>query len=157
VIHGQHDFDFLVGAWLVHNRRLVERLSGCDEWSEFDARSDGRMVLGGLGNFDEIAFPWNGETLYGCTLRLFNPATAEWTLNWSDSATGVLFPPQIGRFNNGVGHFYGIEPCNGQTVLTRFIWSGISATTARWEQAFSADGGSTWETNWTMDFEKVGD
>lgn len=154
---GQHDFDFLVGTWNVHHHRLNERLAGCTEWSEFESQSVGKMILGGSGNFDETAFAWGGTTVYGCTIRLFNPLTHEWTLTWSDSATGVLFPPQTGRFEDGIGHFYGLEPCNGRTVLTRFIWSGISATTARWEQAFSADGGGSWETNWIMTFAKSTD
>ncbi len=151
---GRHDFDFLVGRWAVHNTRLRERLCGCTDWDEFEAISSGQMILGGVGNFDATTFDWNGETVHGVTLRLFNPITREWSLNWSDSTTGILFPPLLGRFTDGVGHFYGQELCNGSTIFSRFIWSGISESTARWEQAFSADGGATWETNWIMEFAK---
>jgi hypothetical protein len=147
---GRTDFDFLLGTWQVHNRRLRERLVDCQEWEEFLGVAQVRTVLGGLGNVDEITFTRATGPMQGLSLRLFNPQTREWSIYWSDDQTGVLFPPMIGRFVNGVGEFYAQEVHQQQTVLSRFIWSDITGNTAHWAQALSADGGRTWETNWTM-------
>ena len=40
----------------------------------------------------------------------------------------------------------------GRPITVRFTWSGIDTPEPRWEQAFSDDGGRTWETNWIMQF-----
>ena len=142
------DFDFLHGTWQITNRRLKERLTGCTEWDEFPSRSEVTSAFGGAANVDEIAFP---DGTYGLTLRLFHPERQEWSLYWASSTTGSVFPPVVGSFTDGVGEFFGDDTEGGKTVRVRFIWSGISATTARWEQAFSTDGGQTWETNWVME------
>ena len=149
---GRSDFDFLIGSWTVHNRRLKERLAGSDRWEEFGAKSVVRPVLGGLGNVDRITFagPWAGHE--GMTLRLFNPESQEWSLHWADNTTGGLFTRLVGSFRDGVGAFYAQEAFNGRQIFSRFIWSECSQGQCRWEQAFSADGGTTWETNWTMVF-----
>jgi hypothetical protein len=148
-----HDFDFLHGRWHVRNRRLRRRLVSCDEWDEFPATSTVMPLFDGAGNIDEIDFgPGQAR---GLTLRLFDPEARTWSLHWTTSATGRLFPPIVGTFNGGVGTFYGDDTEGGQPVRVRFVWSGISATTARWEQAFSTDGGQTWETNWIMEFTRI--
>ncbi len=152
---GQHDFDFYVGTWKVHNRRLRERLQGSTDWEEFEGISVARQILGGMGNFDELTLDRESGRTYGATMRLFDPASGEWSLSWASSAGGPLFPPMIGRFENGRGLFYCHDTHAGQHIFSRFIWSGITASTAHWEQAFSTDGGLTWETNWTMDSVKV--
>ena len=152
---GRSDFDFLFGDWHVHNRRLRERLRGCTDWEEFAGVSQARPILGGLGNVDEITFERTSGQLHGCTLRLFNPATREWSIYWSDSQRGVLLPPMIGTFKAGVGEFYAQEMEGNRTVLSRFIWSGIAADACHWGQALSADGGRTWETNWTMALRRI--
>lgn len=152
---GPTDFDFIVGKWQIHNRRLRERLRNCQEWEEFTGIGHARPILGGLGNVDEVALNRSTGVLHGLTLRLFNPQNQEWSIYWSDSQSGLLFPPMIGRFIAGIGEFYAQEVNQGQTVLSRFIWSATMTATPHWEQALSADGGRTWETNWTMDFERV--
>lgn len=146
------DFDFLVGTWEVVNRRLKERLRGSTEWEEFTARSVGRMHFGGDANMDEIAFP---DGTYGLTVRLFNRERGEWSLYWASSTTGTVFPPVVGRFTDGVGEFYGDDVEGGTPVRVRFIWSGITPTSARWEQAFSVDDGATWEVNWVMEMTRI--
>ncbi len=144
-----HDFDFFVGTWDTINRRLLKALAGCTEWDEFPATSQATTMLGGLANIDEIAFPTKGYN--GMTVRLFDPETKEWCLYWMSSRTPVMTVPQVGHFVDGVGDFLGDDIYEGQAIRVRYLWSGISATTARWEQAFSVDGEKTWETNWTMD------
>lgn len=128
----------------------------CQEWDEFSGVNRDWAVLGGLGNFGEIVLLHPAGEIVGCTLRVFNPSQREWSLYWSASLSGVLLPPMVGRFNDqGVGEFYAQEVQAGRTVYSRFIWNDITPDSAHWEQALSADGGQTWETNWTMDFQRL--
>ncbi|MFD9126934.1 hypothetical protein [Kitasatospora sp. NPDC059571] len=153
---GIGDFDFLVGTWDVTNRRLVAPLTGSTEWDEFPATAVCHGTLfGGAANLDEIVFPTKGFT--GLTLRLFDPVRAQWSLNWVNSRDGLLQPPVHGRFDrDGRGEFLGDDTYEGAPMRCRFIWSAITAESARWEQAFSTDEGKSWETNWTMDFRRAG-
>jgi len=150
---GASDFDFLFGSWHNHNERLVARLSNADTWERFEATGSCRPILGGIGNIDD--FRPSGAVragFEGATIRLFDPTTGLWSLYWADNVRCALFPPLVGRFVAGVGEFFGDDEHEGTPVRVRFRWSGITAETARWEQAFSADGGATWETNWMMNF-----
>jgi hypothetical protein len=151
---GEHDFDFLIGTWQVANRRLKQRLIACQEWEEFPASSRSQGFFGGAGNFDEIVFPTRGFS--GATLRLFDVGQREWSLYWVNSRFGVLTPPVVGRFSDGRGDFYGDDAEDGTPVRVHFIWSDITSTSAHWEQAFSTDGGETWETNWIMELTRAG-
>jgi hypothetical protein len=153
---GARDFDFLLGSWRVRNRRRVGWLQGSDRWTEFDATLEARPILDGLGNIDRFAAQRDGRSFEGVTLRLFDPATGRWSLYWADSWIPVLQPPVVGSFEAGRGEFYADDTFEGRPVRLRFVWSGITPVSARWEQAFSADGGASWETNWTMEFTRVG-
>lgn len=152
---GARDFDFLIGEWRIRNRRLTERLVGADTWDTFEARLRVRPILGGLGNVDEYSADWNGRHVEATTLRVFDPSREEWSLYWVDNLTAALQPPVVGRFLEGRGEFFARDTHQGTPVVVRFIWSGITEGSARWEQAFSADGGATWETNWTMELTRV--
>ncbi|MEV6996612.1 hypothetical protein AB0N62_02785 [Streptomyces sp. NPDC093982] len=145
-----HDFDFFHGQWEVRHRRRTDFLDPGSDWEEFPATSRCQPLFDGAANLDEIDMPHLGSK--GLTLRLFDRETEQWSLTWSSSRTGKLFPPVFGRFEGERGAFYGDDVHDGKDVRVRFVWSGISATTARWEQAFSTDDGGTWLTNWTMDF-----
>jgi hypothetical protein len=147
---GPHDFDFLHGEWDAHHRMRTDFLDPDSDWVEFAGTTRGWSLFGGAANVDEIDMPYLGYR--GLTLRLFDPETRQWSLNWASSRTGRLFPPVSGRFEGGRGEFYGDDRHDGKDVRVRFVWSGISATTARWEQAFSLDGGGTWLDNWVMRF-----
>jgi hypothetical protein len=147
---GARDFDFLLGRWDVTNRRLKRLFAGSEDWDEFPASSDCRSLLEGTANMDEIDAPARG--LHGMTLRLFDPERQEWSLYWANSRTGVLFPPVVGGFSEGRGDFYGDDTHEGRPIRVHYIWSMITPTSARWEQAFSADSGQSWETNWIMEF-----
>ena len=152
---GAGDFDFLVGTWDVTSRRLVKPLTGSTEWDSHPAISvsPGKLFDGGA-NFDEIVFPTKG--FRGLTLRLYDVERAEWSLYWASSRDGRLTPPVIGRFGtDGTGEFFGDDFHDDVPIRCRYLWSGISATTARWEQAYSADGEQTWETNWVMEFSRL--
>ena len=146
--NGQTDFDFFIGRWTAHSRRLRERLKGSNDWEDIEGTAVIRKVLGGLGNIDEITMDRETGRLEGLTLRLYNPEARQWSMYWSSSADGILQPPVIGSFNDGRGEFYSQELFEGRSIFCRFICSDITETSCRWEQAFSADGGKTWETNW---------
>jgi hypothetical protein len=152
--NGVGDFDFLVGSWTSVQRRLVKSLAGCTDWQESPARTRSWQLLGGAGNLDEVHFlDWE---FTGLGIRLLNPATGEWSIYWVNSSNGELAqPPVVGRFRDGVGLFYSQETYEGLNITVRYKWSDITATTARWEQAFSPDDGQTWETNWTADFTRT--
>lgn len=150
-----HDFDFWFGRWQVHNERLVARLADCRTWEEFEATSTAWPILEGLGNMDELVAPEWKPGYIGVSLRLFTPATRQWTIYWMDSINATLEPPVIGGFTDGVGTFFGKDTLRGKPIDVRFIWSEITADTARWEQAFSPDGGATWETNWIMRMRRI--
>ena len=149
----KHDFDFLFGSWKVRNRYLKGRLRNSSAWIEFESRAEVQPLLNGLGNIDRYSFVRNGEPTEGVTLRLFDPETGKWSLHWADTVRpGALLPPMIGKFEGGVGEFFGDETVDGRTVLCRFLWTRTGDGSPRWEQAFSDDGGQTWETNWVMTF-----
>ena len=152
---GRNDFDFLIGTWKVHHRRLKERLKGSSEWEEFEGDTVDRKILNGLGNMDENIIHRETGTVHAVTLRLLDPQAQEWSLYWAAGISGVLEVPMIGGFKHGLGEFYSQEVFEGRHIFSRFIWSEIKTASCKWEQAFSADGGQTWETNWVMDFERT--
>jgi len=153
--HGDiHDFDFLAGRWRVHNRRLMTRLRGANDWTEFDAVDHCEPRLKGGANIDQIDFPSLGWS--GLTLRTFDVARRRWSIYWINSRDGVPTPPVHGGFDGDRGLFYGEDVDDGRTVQVRFIWTRQGRDAARWEQAFSLDG-REWETNWTMALSRVRD
>lgn len=147
------DFDFLAGRWTVSNRRLRERLVGCDEWEAFPATSQCFRLMDGVVNVDEIRFPTRGNA--GTTVRTFDLVAQRWSIYWISGTDGILTTPVVGGFEGDQGVFLGDEPIDGRMVTVRFLWTRIGTGAARWEQAFSIDGGETWETNWTMAFERM--
>jgi len=154
---GSRDFDFFMGRWRVENKLLVGRLRGSTEWETFEAAVHAWPLPGGIGNYNEFV-PEGWRLGYvGMALRIFNPETRLWSIYWVDNQTGVLQPPVVGRFKNGVGIFEEEDELDGRPILARFTWSDISRNGARWEQAFSPDNGKTWETNWVMVFTRVAD
>ena len=155
--NGARDFDFWMGSWNVRNRYLRERLQGTDDWIEFDAKVVARPLLDGLGNEDEFRTDHEGGFI-GMSFRFFDPTTKKWSIYWADTRrSGLLDPPVIGSFDGDEGVFEGSDSFDGKPILVRFTWSGVTTPTPRWEQAFSADGGGTWETNWVMEFTRAGD
>ena len=152
---GAGDFDFLVGSWNVANRRLKRPLAGGDDWDEFPSTSECRSLFGGAANVDEFSIPARGFS--GLTLRLFDPGREEWSLHWASSRDGVVVPPQVGQFKNGVGEFYGKDVLNGKPIVVRFLWTKTNTNIPHFEQSFSADGGKTWEVNWITDQTRIRD
>ncbi len=155
--NGARDFDFWMGTWKVHNRYLRERLRGSTDWVEFEATSVARPLLDGLGNEDEFRTDHEGGFI-GMSFRFFDPTTGKWAIYWADTRrSGLLDPPVLGSFSGDVGIFEGEDTLDGRPIRVRFTWSGVTTPTPRWEQAFSADGGETWETNWIMELTPLED
>src|SRR5262245_33733558 len=152
-VAGLHDFDFLVGEWSVHHHRLKR---GSHEWIDFEGTSSNRKLMDGEANMEEHALNAPSGAYRGIALRAYDSRTAQWAIWWLDERypSGPLDPPVKGRFDNGIGTFYSDGIVDGRPIRTRFIWSNITRTSARWEQASSSDAGKTWETNWVMNFER---
>jgi hypothetical protein len=154
---GAHDFDFLRGDWRVHHRKLRDRLVGSQDWVEFDGTCTMRTLMDGTSNVDDNVMNTPDGTYRGVGLRALDPKTGLWAIWWLDSRMpgNPLDPPVKGRFENGVGTFYSDDTLRGKPIRVRYTWSHITPKSAEWEQAFSGDGGKTWEINWHMDFERV--
>ncbi len=154
---GSHDFDWYLGHWDVRNRFLTARLAGSTDWVEFDATVEAFSTLLGLGNIDRFRSTFAGEPFEGMTVRYFNPSDGNWYMYWIDSraiqyGNPDFDDPMVGGFDGPKGTFYGTSAHEGRQVDVRFIWTVMGANRARWEQAFSSDGGENWEVNWVMDF-----
>jgi hypothetical protein len=151
-----HDFDPLIGSWRVHHRRLKERLVGCTEWEEFGGTTRLQPLLDGRANVDDNEIELPTGKYRAATLRTFDEKTGLWSIWWFDGRNPhQLDPPVVGRFESGVGTFYADDQLRGQPIKVRFFWTGIASPNPKWEQAFSPDGGKTWETNWVMRFERA--
>jgi hypothetical protein len=145
---GRADFDWELGTWKTQLKRRLQPLTGSDDWIEYEGRSVVRRVWGGRANLLELDVEGPAGRIEALSLRLYNPQSGQWSLNFSNVTSGTMSPPTIGGFNNGRGEFYSQETFNGRSIFVRFIISGITDNSALFEQAFSADGGKTWEVNW---------
>jgi len=154
---GQHDFDFELGTWKIHLKRLLHPLTGSTTWVEFDGTSVTRKVWDGRAFLEEFETDGAAGHIEGLTLRLYNPQSRQWSLYWANSKKGTLDQPTIGEFKNGRGEFYDMEPFNGRQILVRYVWSDITPNSAHFEQSYSDDGGKTWEANWITDQTRVND
>jgi hypothetical protein len=145
---GQGDFDFEIGTWKTHLKRLQRPLTGSTTWVEYEGTTVVRKVWDGRANLVELDVRGPAGQIEGLSLRLYNPETREWSLNFANSRTGMLFPPTIGGFKDGRGEFYAKEALDGRPIDVRFVITPLTPDSCRFEQAFSADGGKTWEVNW---------
>ena len=146
---GQHDFDFEIGTWRTHLRRLQRPLAGSTAWVEYNGTTVVRSVWSGRANLLELVVDGPAGRIEALSLRLYNAQSGQWSLNFSSSGSGNLsLPPAIGEFKNGRGEFFNQETFNGKDILVRFVISDITPTSCHFEQSFSDDGGKTWEVNW---------
>ena len=145
---GQHDFDFDIGTWKTHLKRLTKPLSGSTTWVEYEGVTVVRKIWGGRANLAELEADGPAGHLQVLSLRLYDPQARQWSLNSASGRSGTLGTPTVGEFRDGRGEFFDQEVFNGRTILVRNIWSNITADSCRFEQSFSDDGGRTWEVNW---------
>jgi hypothetical protein len=145
---GQHDFDFEIGTWKTHLRRLQRPLTGSTTWVEYDGTTVVRKILDGRANLVELVVDGPAGHIEALSLRLYNSESHQWSLNFSGNGSGSLSQPTIGEFKNGRGEFFDQEMFNGRAIFVRFVISDITPTSCHFEQSFSDDGGKTWEVNW---------
>lgn len=148
---GQHDFDFLIGSWKFHLKRLMHPLTGSTTWVEFDGTGRAWRILGGRANMDEVSLEGPSGKVEGLTLRMYSPQSRQWSLYWGNIKDGNLgqpVVPTVGTFKNGRGEFFDYESINGRWIFVRYVWFDVTPDSARFEQSFSTDGGKTWEPNW---------
>jgi hypothetical protein len=154
---GRQDFDFEIGAWKTHLSRLLRPLTGSGAWVEYEGTTVVRKVWDGRANLVELVADGPSGHFEGLNLRLYNPQSRQWSLNFANSQSGALTQPAIGAFKNGRGEFYSQETFNGRAIFVRFVISDITPNSCRFEQAFSDDGGKTWEVNWIATDTRVKD
>lgn len=155
---GQHDFDFEIGSWKTHlqvSSRVAHPFTGSNIWSVYEGTSIVHKIWGGRANLVELEVDGPAGHVEGLNLHLYNPQSHQWSLNFADSKVGVMGVPTVGEFKNGRGEFYDQETVNGRVILVRNIWSNITQNSCHFEQAFSKDGGKTWETNWIAEDSRV--
>jgi len=145
---GQHDFDFEIGTWKTHVKRRLRPLTGSTTWVEMNGISVVRKVLNGRANLVELVADSPSGHFEGMSLRLYNPQTRQWSLNFANASDGIMTLPTIGEFKDARGEFYSQETLNGRAIFVRFVISDITPDSCRFEQSFSDDGGKTWEVNW---------
>jgi len=151
----QHQFDFDFGTWATHSKRLLDPLTGSRTWIELDGKTVVRKVWGGRANLAEYDADGGGSRVTLLALRWFNPTTSEWNLDLASPQVGTLGTPAVGTFKDGRAEFYGFDTIGGRNLLVRFsIWK-ITDDSAQSEQAFSADGGKTWEVNWINHYTRL--
>jgi len=157
---GQHDFDFLIGSWKIHLKRRIRLLSGSNEWVEFDGTVVCRTIWNGLAEVEEfnVDSPEKNIFIQGLAVRLYNPRTHQWSIYWANRKNGVFDAgPQTGQFEGGRGEFYGQDTLDGRTIYVRFTWTNTASPAPHFEQAFSEDGGKTWEVNWITEQTRIED
>jgi hypothetical protein len=152
---GSHDFDYWFGSWREHSRRLLHPLTGSKDWVEMDGSSVVTKIWGGRANLVEFKGEGPNGTVELISLRTYNPQTGQWSLNFATPGGGQFGVPAVGAFRNGRGDFYDQEPFNGRMILVRFSVWPITADRMQSEQAFSADGGKTWEINWINQYTRI--
>ncbi len=149
------DFDFIIGEWKVRHRRLNSRMTGCTDWTEFPGTSSTRKILGGFGNVEDNVLNFPDGEVKAAALRSFDAVSGQWAIWWLDGrAPHHLDVPVVGSFSGPVGTFLANDLLDRKPIVIRFLWRADQGGNPRWEQAFSGDGGSTWETNWVMEFER---
>jgi len=150
---GRHDFDFEIGTWKAHVRKLVHRLAGSKEWEDYDGTVVTTPFMDGKGNLSEMNV--DGATSHAhiqiIAVRLYNPSSRQWGIYGASAEVGVFDPPQVGQFDGNRGEFYATDTYQGRVIFIRYFWQSVDPTHTHFEQAFSTDGGKTWEVNWIYD------
>ena len=150
------DFDFWMGKWHVRNRRLARRLAGSDDWDEFEAKRGGEAAARWVGERGRVLHRLRGR-LHRHVFPVLRPESRLWSIYWATAAGPGCSTARDRILPGDTGIFEGEDTFDGRPIRVRFTWSGVTTPTPRWEQAFSADGGNTWETNWVMEFTPTGD
>lgn len=151
-VDGRRDFDFLLGQWLVENRRAASPFEQDCGWVSFDTVHECRPVAGSLGHLEEVS----GDGLPSiATIRCFDVGRRCWRAHGVSSVDGRMQPPLHGGFCNGVGVLVGDGSVAGVPMLVRETWRFPGSDRPCCERAWSRDGGASWQTWWLMAFSRV--
>jgi hypothetical protein len=153
---GSRGFDFLIGRWRVKHRKLRMRLADSSDWSEFSGKLEVRPILSGLGNVDDNVVDDPHWPYRASSLRVFDAKDGLWSVYWIDARAEGIDKPVVGAFEGRTGRFYNDDEWDGRPVRVRFTYENLGPVRARWAQAFSPDSGRSWETNWIMEFSRMG-
>ena len=146
------EFDFLTGSWNVSHRK--RRKPATEDWDDFKGEATVHGILAGVGSVEELRIP--ARNFSGMGLRLLDLEKKVWSDFWVNAKSGVLTTPgTTGYFENGVGLFVSDDEHEGKPIRIRGVWDRITATSCRWYQGVSRDGGKTWEDDWFMDWVRV--
>lgn len=138
-----------MGTWRTHQKRLLHPLTGSTTWVDYDGTDVVRRLWDGA-NEGLVEADGAAGHLEIFTLRLYNPDARQWSISFANRAAGALSEPVVGEFHGGRGDFYSQEIYAGRTILVQFSVSDITPDSCHFEQAFSADGGKTWEPNFIV-------
>lgn len=154
---GARGFDFLIGSWSVRHRRLKQRLANSHEWEEFPGTLDVRPILHGLGNVDENVLEAPKGRYLATSLRVFDRQSGKWSVYWVDGRGSGLDKPVVGQFRGRIARLYNDDEFDGRPIKVRATYRDLGVGRANWDQAFSVDGGRSWEINWIMEFTRKGE
>ena len=155
ILEGARAFDFLHGTWRVNHFKLCERLIGDSRWYSFRGTLEVSAILGGRGNFDRNQLDDPNGAYEAHSLRIYDEKSRQWSIWWLDSRAPGNDQGVVGGFDGALGTFYGDDVFQGRPIRVRTTYESLSPKSAIWTQAFSKDGGETFEINWIMDFCRV--
>lgn len=155
-LDGSAGFDFFIGSWKASCRNLPERLTGSNRWEQFGLTTVARKILGGPAHIEEYKLDRTSGWTEGLAIRTYDPTSKQWSVYAGDALNGFDPKPMVGSFDAGRFSGYSYEQWQGKFIFCRVVWSDIAAESFHWEQAFSVDGGGTWETNWISEFVRTG-
>ena len=145
---GADDFEWEAGLWDTHVQ-VRGPLDPDAPWTVFDGTSHVRLLSQGRANTVDLSLAnAAGARIEGVALRLFNPNSGQWSINFAGMNDGTLTAPVYGGFKDGRGEFYGQDTVDGRVVMVRFVISDVTADSARFVQSWSTDGGQSWIDNW---------
>ena len=159
---GKSGFDWLFGRWKIENRVLDGRLRGSTTWKTFEAGYEAWPVLDGWANQDRFTAERPEGPFEGMSIRYFHADTGEWSIHWLDTRALREGRPDLvssvrGRMHDGAGDFFGKVLFEGVEVDVRYRWRPVDRDHVTWDQAYSTDGGESWEVNWIMEFSRLAD
>jgi hypothetical protein len=155
---GQHDFDFNIGVWHTHIKRILDPFASSSESVELNGTVTVRKVWDGKAELEEIETDGPKGHWEALTLFLYNPSAHQWSQSFVNSKVGTLSlsSTNIGEFKDGRVVLAGQDnTVTDKTILVRAVWSDIKPDSHRYEETYSNDGGMTWVTSFVANLTRV--
>jgi hypothetical protein len=140
---GQHDFDFNIGVWHTHIKRVLDPFASSSESVELNGTVTVRKMWDGKAELEEIEADGPKGHWEGLALFLYNPSARQWSQSFANSKVGTL-SSNVGEFKDGRVVLIGQDTVNDKTILVRAVWSDIKPDSHQYEESYSNDGGTTW-------------